>query len=145
MTTNAIKAQGVALKRGDGATPTEVFTLIAEITDFTGPQQSSKPIEVTSLDSTAHEYIAGLQDGGQVSFNLNYVPSNVPQQGLLSDFNSGLKRNFQLILTDGATTPTKVAFAAVVIAHQLKGQVNDRVTGSATLKITGAVTFTYGS
>lgn len=142
--TSAIKAQGVQLKRGDGVTPTEAFTLIAEITQFTGPQQTAKQVDVTSLDSVARAYISGLRDGGQVSFDLNYVPGNTGQQGLLSDLEAGKPSNYKLLLTDGVS-PTTITFSAIVIAHQIKGQVDDRIMGSATLKLTGAATFTYAS
>lgn len=144
MTTKATTSQGVKLQRGDGAM-TEVFTTIAEIHQFTGPQQSSKQIQVTSLDSTAQEYIAGLRDGGQVAFDMNYVPSDVPQQGLLTDLGSGHASNYKLLLTDGATTPTAIAFKAIVISHQIKGQVDDRIMASVSLKISGTPVFTYGS
>ncbi len=145
MTTKATTSQGVKLQRGDGGSPTEVFATIAEIHQFTGPQQSTKQIQVTSLDSAAQEYIAGLRDGGQVSFDMNYVPSDVPQQGLITDLASGHVSNYKLILTDGTTTPTSIAFKAIVISHQIKGQVDDRIMASVALKISGTPTFTYGS
>lgn len=144
MTTQAIKSQGVQLKRGDGATPTEAFTLVAEITQFTGPQQTAKAIPATSLDSTSHEYIPGLRDGGQLAFDCNYVPGDAGQQGVLADLAAGTKRNYQLLLTDQAT-PTKITFATVVTSHVIKGQVDDKVMASMSLKISGVPVYTYGT
>ena len=44
--------------------------------------EKTKQIEVTSVDSEAHEYIAGLPDGGEVKISGNLVTTSAQQQGL---------------------------------------------------------------
>lgn len=143
MTTNATTSQGVQLKRGDGATPTEVFTLVAEIQNFNGPTEAAKQIDVSTLDSTAHEYIGGLTDGGEVQISGNFVGSNAQQQGLRADMLARTRRNFKLLLTDDNSSPTTAAFAAVVTSFSIKGGVDKQIEFSASLKISGLVTWTY--
>jgi predicted secreted protein len=145
MTTKAVSTAGVKLQRGDGATPTEAFATIAEVTSISGPNESAASIDVTSFDSTSREYIAGLRDGGEVSIEFNFVGDDVSQAGLRADFASGAKRNFTIDLDDATATLTvasKYAFAAVVTALGANFAVDDKITGSATLKISGDVTFT---
>ena len=47
--TQAIHTQGTKLQRGDGAGP-EVFTTIAVVISFTGPTETAKQVDVTSLE-----------------------------------------------------------------------------------------------
>lgn len=143
MTTKAISSQGVKLKRGDGAASNEVFTTIGEVLSFTGPTESAKQIDVTSLDSSSREYIAGLRDGGEVSFDFNLVCSDLMQRGIKSDLANRVTRNWTLELTDDQTSPTKIAFAAIVTSFSIKGTVDDRIVGSCSLKISGDATWTY--
>lgn len=143
MTTKATSTAGVKLQRGDGGGP-EVFTTIAEITNVSGPSESAAQIDVTSFDSTSREFIAGLRDGGEISFDFNFVGSNLQQQGLRADLGAGAKRNFKLILNDHLTTPTTISFAAIVTAFSgMNGGVDAAVTASCTLKLSGDPTYTY--
>lgn len=140
--TAAVSTRGLRLQRGDGAT-TEVFTTIGEVTDFTGPSETTEQLDATSFDSTAQEFIAGLPDNGEVSFDMNFVGSNAQQQGLRADLRAGTVRNFRLILNDHATTDTQFAFAAIVTNLSIQGASNAIIKASCTLKLTGAATVTY--
>lgn len=135
--TEAVSAQGVTVQRGDGASP-EAFTTIAEITDFTGPDGELSIIDVTSLDSTATEVIAGLIDNGTVQFSGNFVGGNAAQTGLRTDRTAKTLRNFKITLTDSPATV--FSFAAYVTSFTVSGAQNDRVQFAATLRISGAVT-----
>lgn len=142
MSNSAITTQGVALKRGDGG-GTEVFTLIPEIYSLNGPNETNKQVDVTSFDADAREFIGGLPDGGEIQIEANFIPGNAQHQGLHSDFTARTARNFELHLTDDDTTPTKIAFTALVLNYGLKAGIDDRVTLSATLKLSGAPSYTY--
>ncbi len=142
MVTSAEFAQGTLLKGGDGA-ETEVFTTIAEVLDISGPGLSMEPVDATSHDSDGwKEFIAGLKDGGDVSFDIQYIPSNATHKnasgGVLYDFDQRTLRNFQLVFPDsGSTTWT---FAAFVTGFEPQAPVEDKLTASLTLKISGAPT-----
>lgn len=145
MTTKASSSQGTLIKRGDGA-GTEVFTTVAEVLSFTGPTQSATQVDVTSFDSTAREYIAGLRDSGEITFEMNYVGSSASQQGLQTDLNNRTTRNFKIIFNDNTVDADKttISFAAIVTQFTLaKGQVDSPLTSSVSLKISGAPTIAY--
>lgn len=132
MATAAISTQGVQLQRNN--------VLIAEITNFNGPSETARQVDVTSLDSTSREYISGLRDGGEVSFDMNLVPGDTAQQGLRADLAARTVQSFSIVLTDaGACT---ITFSALVTQFSIRGGVDDRVTASCSLKITGDVTYT---
>lgn len=142
---NAVSTAGVKLKRGNGVQPIEAFAAIAEITSISGPNETAAQIDVTSFDSTAREYIAGLRDGGEISFEFNFVGDDASQQGLRDDFAAGVLRNFEIDLHDATVllpVASKYSFAASVTALGNNFAVDDKITGSCTLKISGPVAFT---
>lgn len=141
-----LESQGIKIKRGDGTTPTEAFTLIPHIMSFNGPGGQATVVDRTSLDSLAREKGMGLQDEGQFSFELAYDPKDEQHAGLLADRASRTLRNFEIELTDrDVTTKSKIAFSAYVLGFVIQGGVDADVRASVTCEISGAVTITAGS
>lgn len=134
----AVGSHGTLLKIGDGATPTEAFTTIGEVKDITGPPQTTDTEEVTNHDSQGwKEYIATLQDGGDITFDINYTGA-VSQRSLRTDQANKTKRNFQIVLP--LETPETLEFSAYVTSFSYNAPVSGALTASITLKVTGAVT-----
>ncbi len=142
MTSKAIVTKGTKLQRGD-AQPTEAFTTIGEVTGFKGPNGKVSSIDVTSFDSEAMEYKPGLADFGELSFDFNFVPGDVQQQGARADLALGTIRNHKLIFKDHPTNPTTIAFVGFLTTMDLTGSTNQVVKGSGALKITGLPVITY--
>lgn len=134
---NAINAQGVELRRGNGASP-ETFVIVGEITQFDGPGGSATVIDVSTLQSVAKEKRAGLPDEGQFTFQMNLDPSDVQQNALRADRAARVLRNFRLVLTDSSNTTLQ--FSALVLEFKISGAVDQVVKASVTLEISGAVT-----
>jgi predicted secreted protein len=136
---DAVRAYGTLLQIGDGEV-TETFATIAELTDISGPSLEADELDVTSHDSPSgyREFIQGLKDAGEVSIEGNFLPTNTTQNDVLSDYQSGVVRNFQLVFPDTATTTWE--FSAIVTAFEPTAPVEDVLTFSATLKITGEPT-----
>ena len=103
MSSSALESQGMTLGRGDAASP-EVFTTIPEATNFSGPGGSAAVIDVTDLSSTAKEKRMGLNDEGQLSFTINYIPANTVHAGLRADRTARTLRVFRLTFTDSPNT-----------------------------------------
>jgi len=129
--TLAAKAHGTLLARGG--------TTIAEVTSITGPGSSVNILAVTSMDSTAGvvEKIGGLLDEGEISFEMNYVPSNATHIALLAARTSTAQA---FTLTFVASTDT-ISFNALVSAASVSAPVDGELTLSSTLAITGVVTY----
>lgn len=136
----SLETQGVTIARGDGATPTEVFTVIGELVSFQGPGGSASVIDVTHLGSAAKEKRVGLMDEGQFTFELNLDTSDAQQTGLRADRTARVLRNFELTLTDSPATV--ISFSAYVLSVPIQGAVDDKIGSSITLEISGPVTWT---
>ena len=135
--TLAVLGKGAQLGLGDGASP-QVYTTIAEVLRV-GPIGSTNPeVDVTNLDSTAREYIAGLPDGLNVEFEMNFVVGNAQQQSLRSSQEAGstvalrllwdtspqASAEFNFVLLDfqmGETTPDAQTTAR--IAGRISGSI----------------------
>ena len=78
----AIPAYGTLLKIGDGGSP-ENFTIVAEVKDISGPKMKADTAETTTHSpggvaptSAWKEYLATLLEAGDVTFKVNFVPTN---------------------------------------------------------------------
>ena len=77
MTATTMNTKGTIIKIGDGATPTEVFTTIGQITDWDGFDESAKSIDITVItDDYAMKAGGGVIDSGSVSLDILYDPAN---------------------------------------------------------------------
>jgi len=134
---DAIAGVGAAFKRGDGASPSEGFTAIAEVANITGPGLTRDFIEVTHLGSTDgyREFITGFRDGGEYTFTVNFTHAEYLL--LLADFESDDSVNYQVVLPD--TDTTTMDFAGYVTAIPMTIPFDDKVTVDVTIKITGGV------
>lgn len=144
MATKAIPSQGVKFSSGNGDGPPETFSECGEVTSIKGPGESAANIETTALRSTSREFIAGLRDGGEATLELNLDPSDTIQRRFRTDLAAGTKRTYRIELTDDAVTPTAIDFAAIVTAWPgPQIGVDEAITASVTLKVSGDVTYTY--
>lgn len=147
MATEALFAHGTLLKIGDGATPTESFATIAEVTSLKGPS-----VKLNTSDATHHgsagwmDKIATLLEGGTVEVEVNWLPTNATHDGdtgFLASLLDKRKTNFELVFP---STPTLTAeFAAFVVSFEPDAPPTDKLSNAFGLEITGAVTFTEGA
>lgn len=142
--TSAVLAQGTLMKIGDGSS---VYTTIAEVKNLSGPQLVVAAVDVTSHDSAAQfrEYIAGLRDGGKVTFDVNWIPSGATQgftTGLLSSGFGSTKANsaqqFQIVFPDSATTTW--TFVGIVTKFAPSAGVDKELMASIEIQISGQPT-----
>ena len=142
MVTGALFAHGTLLKVDDGGGVT--FTTIAEVGSISGPSLTQATIDVTSMDSANHwrEFIGGLKDGGNVTFDINYIPTGGTHNvatGVIGMLSTGVKRSFKLVFTDGgSTTWTFIGWITKFtptpgLATALKGALDVKITGQPTL------------
>lgn len=141
---DAVSGYGTLLKMGDGAEP-EVYTTVAEVKDIGGPEMEADVIEVTNQDSTGgwKEFIAGLLDAGEVTFDVNWLPGDATQDattGLVSVMFARVKRNFRL-QWPGTGAGKVCTFPALVTGISPDSPVDDANTASITLKVTGPPVF----
>ncbi|MBX9348724.1 phage tail tube protein [Chromobacterium piscinae] len=134
MPSNAISAQGSKLSiMADG----KVYTQIKEIQSFSGFDGKATELDATNLDSTAKEKRKGLQDNGGFQFEVNRVLDDPGQLALEAAKSNSQPQAFKLELPNGKAA----TFSALVMSFDLKGGVDAMLKGSATLSISGAVTW----
>lgn len=138
MTTAARIGWGTILKRGDGGDP-ESFTSLGETKDISGPNIQTGFLDATHNESPEgyREYILDLKDGGEVTFTMNYDPTNAGQEGLRDDADDRTIRNFQLDEA-GDGEPT-IGFSAYVQNYSINRPTTGIRELSITLKVSGDV------
>jgi predicted secreted protein len=139
MSSNALESQGMLLKIGNGLS-SETFATITEIKTFSGPGGSATVIDVSDLSSLAREKRMGLNDEGQLSFTINYIPTNTQHALLRTQRASRELTSFQLVFTDNGNTTWD--FEAYVNGFSVSGAVDGVVEAQVTLEISGVITET---
>lgn len=132
-----VDAFGTTWAIGDGAGP-EVFTPVADVTNIDVLNIKVDTTDVSSHDSDAQwrEFIGGMKDGGELSFDINYDPA---LHGVI--FSAiGQVKNHKITLTDAGAAV--VAFGAIVTGMKAQAPYDDKLSATVTLKVTGAPVIT---
>ena len=137
--TDAIWAYGTQFQVGDGLGG---FTTVAEVMDIRLPQLTRDTRDVTSHSSPNgyEEHIATLKRTAQVTFTINYVPTDPTHDdstGLLSLYDSGDIIPFKIILPDD--TNSEWEFDGFVVGATGSAPVNGQLTLDITIKPVGQV------
>lgn len=112
------------------------YVQVAEVMNITWPGYKRDAIDVTFMDSASYmrEFIAGLIDAGEVTVEMNWVPS--ASDVILAALTAGVGQ-FKLQYNNAAN----VVFKAIVTAWSPQSPLGDKLTASATFKITGVPTW----
>jgi tail tube protein len=86
------------LAYGDGATPTEVFTEIAEQVTLEPANAVAEEVDFTNQDSPGwrKESKPTWIDGGELTCTCNYIPGDTTQEAVRDDWNAHTIRNWRL-------------------------------------------------
>lgn len=139
MASNAFAGVGTLFRRWSGT----AWVNIAEVNSISGPTMSRDTIDVTSLDSTGgyREFIAGFRDPGTVQLSMNFTRDTFDMMKL--DFENNDAQNYEIYLPDDEKT--SLEFSGLVTELPIEITADDKVTSTATIKITGQVTVNSGS
>lgn len=127
---------GTKLLMGDGGSP-ETFAEIGEVGDFEDGD-NIELVEVTNHQSpnNRREYIAGLKDGAEISFPVNYIASHPTH-----DRSTGLRGKIGQVVTFRIEAPGEsegYEFFAVVMGVTRSFPVQGVMQMTVNLKKTGA-------
>jgi predicted secreted protein len=139
---SGIDAFGIALKRGDGVTPTEAFTAIGRVSDVKGPEIKRDTYDVTAHDSANgwREFIGGLKDAGEVTITVNYDPS--VHDVLIEDFEDVKPRNYKLVFPQALG---EWDLALILTEFSQEAPVDDKLSAELKFKVSGKPTVTAGA
>lgn len=127
MTTSAAIGYGSSFGIYNGST----YDDVAEITSITWPGYSRDAIDATNMDSpdTFREYIAGLMDAGEATIEMNFVPSS--SDVIIAAMVAGVGQ-FKITAASGVN----IVFSAIVTGYEPQAPVDDKMSASATFKVT---------
>jgi len=131
--TSAVSAMTTYLERGANT--------IAEVNSIVGPKMSLDTIDSSNLLSPNNfkEFIGGMLDGGEVTIEGSFYPGDTNGQiGLTVDMLARTVQDFTI--TFPTSTGTTWTFKGLVTAFETGAVKDDRLTFSATIKVTAKPT-----
>lgn len=128
-----VAGRTAVFKRGDGATPTEVFTTVPQVGEIEAFGSERELIDASAYGDDWKDYVLGQQDGAEVALTLQYDPTLTTHASLKADYDGGsVKRNFQVEFPAIVTT---FQFPALVTAFQITPELDGLWQAEVTLKI----------
>lgn len=136
--------KGVVFKMGDGASP-EVFAAVGNARSINPTGQSADEIDFTHLGSTGgyREFRQGFKDAGSINVDYQFDPTDathIGEAGLLGKFNSGAVFSWQIDFAPAGWPWRLVGQGFVSNPGDIDINVDGPITGSATIRRTGATT-----
>lgn len=110
---------------------------IAEVRNISAPKQKTDTVDVTHNQSPGRrrEFIAGLIDPGDTSFECNFVPGTASMQLIETWLSTGNVADCNIIF------PNLVAwtFQGIVVGYDVKAETAAALTATVTMKVTGTI------
>lgn len=122
------------------------YTDLANLKDISGPEISRETIDVTGHNSADGftEFLAGLGDGGEVSFELEFDPSLAAHDDLVDYASADEIHNFYLKAPGWVSTGGGGywAFAGLITKLGQSLPVKGAIMASVTIKVSGKPVWT---
>lgn len=117
----------------------EEFVEVAEVFNVTPGEATADRIDATHYQSPdrRREYISGLIDSGEASIELNWVPGSDTDVLLRDLFTSGAKVEHRVTFPNDVT----LTYEASIIGYSKAIPVDDRMTATITVAVSGAETW----
>jgi hypothetical protein len=126
--------------------PSSGFTMIDAVQDFDGPGLTAGDQEVTAhgQDEAVQQWIMGLKDYGEVSFDINWDPAHSTHDGstgLLADYKNRVNyRDYVFVpASDPGDGSHCIFFQGYVKGFEPSNPVAGVQTVSVTIKVTGTI------
>ncbi|VVT20302.1 Major tail protein V [Sphingomonas aurantiaca] len=116
-------------------TAATTFVAFAEITELTLPELARDSVEYTHYGSPDkyREFKPGLADAGEVGIVYNLVPGLLDDATIATHLATNTVEAWRVTFPNGAT----LDFFGFATAHGRAAPMDDKMTGSATFKISG--------
>ena len=118
----------------ESATP-GTYTALAEVFDITPPNEVTDVIDASHMGSPDREFVMGLTDPGETSFEMNFVPGSTSEGLILAAKAERKAKNFRIVFPNAATW----TFAGLLTGYEPAVPNDDKMTATVTIKVTGAV------
>ena len=128
-----------------GALATHVFTKLSGLKNFSHEGLSANVVDITAADSPdrTSQKTLGFNNAGSITFEMIFDADDDSQALMESDFRTGIERVYRLRLSDQSTTT--MDFRGFVTNFGLSVPLEEAVSRSCTIELTGPVVRNYGS
>lgn len=138
MTTTAVLGNGSRLQVSSVASSPAGYVTIYEAGDIDGVGAESQLKKATHQQSTAEEYIYGLDDGSEFDVPVNYNPTNETHVALLTAQSAKTTLNARLILPTGMGG-LAFTFSVIVMKWNLSLPKDDVALMTFRFKVSGPI------
>jgi hypothetical protein len=137
---NSMVGAGTLFKRGDHGT-SETFQTVSEVVNIKQTGEKLAMVDCTNMDSTGNyrEFKPTLFDAGSFALTLNYLPRDVSQIALQTDYDAKTLCNFQIVIPTAAGGTWSFAAYIESIGHAY--ELDKILVMDVSLKVTGKPTF----
>ena len=117
----------------------QIFYEIGEVFDVVPGEESTDRVDVTHYQSPdrRREFVAGLIDPGEASFQINWIPGDETDEFLRAARTAGDTRTHRITFPNNVT----VTFDAIVLAYSKAIPMEDKMTATVTVAVSGAETW----
>lgn len=118
------------------------YVQMAEVTSIKPPSATLDQIDVTHMQSPNRrkEFISGMIDGGEASFDMNFVPGSTSDDRLFAlltlPTGQSRRRNIRISFPNGVTW----SFAAELTGYEPTIPVDGKMTAAVKFKVSGDLT-----
>ncbi|HQS95089.1 MAG: phage tail protein [Novosphingobium sp. 17-62-19] len=118
-----------------GKVVASVYTEFAEVTELSPPELSRDSVDFTHHGSPDgyREFKPGLSDGGEATLSYNLVPGLLDDAVIAAHLATKTVDEWRIVFPNGA----KLDFKGFATAHAHATPMEDKMTGSATFKVSG--------
>lgn len=139
---DGIHGHGTALTVNDGTSTTTIGNIIS----VTGPDEARDPIDISTMESASksREFIPGMLDAGEASFELNYDGTAAGTADALKTLKTATAQTWTITFNDAGAgeTDSSWASAGFITGLGFASPFDDKATQTVTLKFTGVPTYT---
>lgn len=123
----------------DASLSTPAFVEAAEVINVTPGASTADRIDATHMKSPnrRREYVAGLIDNGEASFEINWIPGSSTDELIRGLFESGASVDHRITFPNNVT----VTYKAVITGYEKTAPIDDRMTATITVAVSGAETW----
>jgi len=114
------------------------YTALAEVFNVTPPNQQVDDVDVTHNTSPnrTREFIPGLIDPGECSFEMNFVPSSASDDRIQQLKASGEQVYMRITFPNSTTWD----FLGSVKGYEISSETEGKMTATVTVRVSGTVT-----
>tara|TARA_R100001463_G_scaffold129363_2_gene188247 strand:- start:39 stop:443 length:405 start_codon:yes stop_codon:yes gene_type:complete len=116
---------------------------IGDIISISAPSVTVATIDTTSVASIYRTFLGGTIDSGTMSLEIMYDPNSTAGAALEAEWeatasNAPVERDCEIEFSDSS----KYAFKGILVGMSASVAIDDRVTASVEIKLSGAITVT---